>query len=258
MNKKPSNIYEANVKIDSEQTRLREFSWPYEVSIDLIGDIIKDTLFLDIGAGSNTMLSEYIRAAGAKYIALDSNRGFLGLQARSGAETVAGDLRQLPIDDNSFDVCHARFVLAHLGKDKAKGAKEAIRVVNRPGQVIFMDYDWTSAHGSEVFNGIRGLFCEHMLFDASFGAKLEGTVRSVLPEHAQLTTKRYALPKMTDYSLVLNLRGAARVDLEIQDADKVVADQCNRLFDKLKHEADSADPPGFYFPEIVAVVVEKE
>ena len=179
---KPSNIYEADeTKLSQELERLSSFDLPNQVSINAIGGIRPGTKFLDIGVGSSTSLGNYINEYGGIYTALDRNQNFLDIQKARGVLAINGDIRAIPFPANSFDIAHARFVIAHLGQDKKKAIQEVFRVTNPGGISMFLDFDWSAAHGSQDFDSFRDfLINAGSLFDADYGADLESDVRSVI------------------------------------------------------------------------------
>jgi ubiquinone/menaquinone biosynthesis C-methylase UbiE len=258
MKNTPSNIYEAQVNLDAETERLRNFTWPTAVSVEIIGEIKPGTSVLDVGAGSNTGLGDYVRSHGGTYVALDKNTDFLEQQRIAGATIIEGDVRQMPVENHLFDICHVRFVLAHLGSDKLVAIRNIFDATKDEGKAVFMDYDWNEAHGSDAFNALRDLFIGDMLFDAGFGADLQTTIKTALQESGvTYSSKRFSHEKMFDYAQILNLRNAASTDLKVQNAAQSLINHCDAVFDNLKLEAEMDEPPGFHFPDIVAITVAK-
>jgi SAM-dependent methyltransferase len=258
MQSEPANIYESGAELDQEADRLRDFDLPTQVSLKGIGELAPGFSFLDIGAGANTSLGSYIRAHGGTYTAFDRNEAFLERQRASGVTAVQGDARKMPFNHESFDITHARFVLAHLGVDKQGVMRQIITVTKPGGRAIFIDFDWTTAHGSDTFNRIRDLFMAEMLFDAAFGSRLEAEVRDTISiDVAAIKVARYTAPKMSDYAQVLSLRKAATTDLMLQHASPELIYKCASLFDQLETESKSSNPEGFYFPDFVTVIAKK-
>ncbi len=258
MKSDPANIYESEEgNFVQETERLSSFDLPTQLSIRAIGHLKAGNTLLDIGAGPNTDLFRYVTSQGGKYTAVDRREAFLHQQQLAGAVTVKADVRHLPIDDESFDTTHARFVISHLGKDKLDAIKEVLRVTKPHGRAILMDYDWASAHGSQAFEKVKDFMINGgFLFDADFGAELEqniqnsgvkGQVDAVIEEPTQ----------MLDYSQVLKLREAGSTDLKIQGKEVAVKDW-NDALDELQREADSNQPPGFFFPGVVIVTFVKD
>lgn len=190
-------------------------------------------------------------------MALDKNEAFLEKQKLAGAATTLGDIRALPFPDKSFNVCHVRFVISHLGQDKQKAIEEVLRVTAAGGRAIFIDYDWSTAHGSPAFEGIKDFMIRGgFLFDADFGGGLEHSVRGVATEGMSLSVKHILPAKMDDYSQVLKLREAGATDLTLQGKEDSVSVWYG-LLDKLQKEAESDNPPGFFFPGMTVVTARK-
>lgn len=257
MKSSASNIYEANQALGGETERLADFELPMQVSIKAIGELAPGASFLDVGAGPNLELGEYVRRRKASYTAFDRNDEFLARQREAGSLAVQGDARHLPFQADSFDITHTRFVLAHLGEASASAIAQIMVTTKPSGRAIFIDYDWTSASGSEAFNEFRDLMIDEMLFDAAFGAKLEQSVRSASNDTSEITASRYRPPKMYDYSQILRLQSAANTDLSQQNKDPEIIKACNALFTQLEAESQLPKPPGFHFPDFVIVTAKK-
>lgn len=256
MSTEPSNIYEAGQGLQEEKERLANFDLPTQVSAETIGTIAAGARVLDIGAGPNTNLFRYVQAQGGIYVALDKNGDFLQQQERAGAEVVNADIRELPFNDGEFDITHARFVISHLGDDKQKAIRETLRLTKPGGKAIFLDYDWTTAHGSKAFEAVKDFMINGgFLFDADFGAGLEPEVRKASTD-GRATSRLFPPTHMTDYAQILKLREAGTTDLKVQGKDALLP-KWNALIDDLQKEAEAADAPGFYFPGVVAVMVSK-
>jgi SAM-dependent methyltransferase len=258
MSAEPTNIYEAEGnKLAEERERLSTFDLPNKISIEAIGTIKASTTVLDVGAGPNTGLLAYVVSESGVYTALDKNADFLEKQKDAGATILKGDARNIPIADESFDITHARFVISHLGAEKQKAIREVVRVTKTQGSAIFLDYDWSTAHGSDKFEKVKNFMINGgFLFDADFGAELEDEVRgsSVL---GNVHVTNYPPTPMTDYSQILKLREAGTTDLRMQGKDTKAKDW-NDILDEFQKEADSDNPPGFYFPGIVVVSLTKD
>src|SRR4029078_4047225 len=61
------------------------------------------------------------------------------------AEYVVGDVRELPLADDSFDAVFSYSVLQHLAKKDVRAAVDEIRRVLRPGGVVWIEM--TNARG---------------------------------------------------------------------------------------------------------------
>ncbi|WP_234412421.1 class I SAM-dependent methyltransferase [Nocardioides sediminis] len=94
-------------------------------------------LLLDVGGGPGYFRDAF-RAAGATYVALDSDVGELAGAGEIGAGTVIGSGMQLPFADDSVDVCYSSNVLEHV-PEPWRMAEEMVRVT-RPGGLAFISY----------------------------------------------------------------------------------------------------------------------
>ena len=94
-------------------------------------------LLLDVGGGPGYFRDAF-RAAGATYLALDSDVGELAGAGDIGAGTVIGSGMQLPFADDCVDVCYSSNVLEHV-PDPWLMADEMLRVT-RPGGTVFLSY----------------------------------------------------------------------------------------------------------------------
>jgi len=256
-----ANIYESkDSEFKQETERLSTFDLPNRTSIEAIGNIGPDIHFLDIGAGPNTSLLSCVQSQGGDYTALDKNPDFLQRQKIAGAKTVLGDIRALPFEDGSFETCHARFVIAHLGNEKELAISEVFRVTKPGGRAIFIDYDWSTAKGSEAFEYVKDFMIHGgFLFDADFGGELEDLVTKVTGADATVSRKDYPPTKMTDYSQILKLREAGITDLKLQGRGEAVNAWTSAL-DALQKESESSEstePPGFFFPGMMVVLASK-
>ncbi|WP_234410934.1 class I SAM-dependent methyltransferase [Nocardioides terrigena] len=94
-------------------------------------------LLLDVGGGPGYFRDAF-RAAGATYLALDSDVGELAGAGDIGAGTVIGSGMQLPFADASVDICYSSNVLEHV-PEPWRMAEEMVRVT-RPGGLAFISY----------------------------------------------------------------------------------------------------------------------
>lgn len=253
-----ANIYESkNSRFNQETERLSTFDLPNSVSVEAIGNIGPNIHVLDVGAGPNTSLFSFVQSHGGEYTALDKNPEFLEKQKSVGAKTALGDVRALPFEDESFDVSHARFVIAHLGEDKEKSLREVLRVTKPSGRAIIIDYDWSTANGTEVFEAVKDFMIHGgFLFDADFGGELEALLTSVAGRNATVARKDYTPTKMIDYSQVLKLREAGIADLKLQGRAEAVNAWTSAL-DALQKESEGTKPPGFLFPGMTVAIATK-
>ncbi len=92
---------------------------------------------LDVGGGPGYFRDAF-GAAGATYLALDSDVGELAGAGEIGSGTVIGSGMDLPFRDGAVDVCYSSNVLEHV-PDPWRMAEEMVRVT-RPGGLVFISY----------------------------------------------------------------------------------------------------------------------
>lgn len=100
--------------------------------VDLRGKTV-----LDVGGGPG-YFAEAFEAAGATYLALDSDVGEMAGLGEVRAGSVIGSGMQLPFADASVDVCYSSNVLEHVPRPW-RMADEMVRVT-RPGGTTFISY----------------------------------------------------------------------------------------------------------------------
>ena len=98
---------------------------------------LEGATMLDVGGGPGYFRSAF-EAAGATYVALDSDVGELAGRGEIAPRTVVGSGMQLPFRDGAFDVCYSSNVLEHVS-DPWLMAREMVRVT-RPGGTVFLSY----------------------------------------------------------------------------------------------------------------------
>ncbi|WP_341230230.1 class I SAM-dependent methyltransferase [Nocardioides salarius] len=98
---------------------------------------LEGTVLLDVGGGPGYFRDAFT-AAGATYLALDSDVGELAGLGTIANGTVVGSGMQLPFRDRSVDVCYSSNVLEHVPQPWTM-AREMVRVT-RPGGLVFISY----------------------------------------------------------------------------------------------------------------------
>jgi SAM-dependent methyltransferase len=120
-------------------------------SVDLVqrhGSLQGKTV-VDVGAGPEAFAAAFC-AAGASYLAVDSDQAAIGLADVVGSAGPAGAVvaegERLPLRTGSVDVAFSSNVLEHV-TDPAGFADELVRVV-RPGGLVVLSYtNWLSPWG---------------------------------------------------------------------------------------------------------------
>ena len=178
-----------------EVERLKSFQYPDRVSIIEIGDPNGISL-IDVGAGPNHNLEEYVKSKGGKYTAMDINLGFLKNRTKDNKDpgvSIQADAKNLPFDggQGSKRLVHERFLLMNLSKDEDKSAavKEALRTAGDKGMCLFIDYDWNGFRAEGVmqeFGRLSKELLSSMGVDVNFGMRSQKFIEDVL---AQLDIK---------------------------------------------------------------------
>lgn len=98
---------------------------------------LEGRLVFDVGGGPGYFRDAF-RAAGARYLALDSDVGELSGLGDIASGTVVGSGMQLPLRSDCVDVCYSSNVLEHVPRPWTM-AEEMVRVT-RPGGLVFISY----------------------------------------------------------------------------------------------------------------------
>lgn len=100
---------------------------------------------LDVGGGPG-WFAEAFRAAGARYVSVESDLGELAAVTVPGPGSVLGSALDLPVRSGAVDVCYSSNVLEHV-PDPLRMLEEMLRVV-RPGGLVVCSYTlWLSPWG---------------------------------------------------------------------------------------------------------------
>jgi SAM-dependent methyltransferase len=115
--------------------------------------------FLDVGGGPGYFRDAFT-AAGATYLALDSDVGEMAGAGLVAEGSVLGSGMALPFRSGSFDVCYSSNVLEHV-PDPWRMAEEMLRVT-RPGGIAFISYTvWYGpwgGHETAPWHYLGGMF----------------------------------------------------------------------------------------------------
>lgn len=71
-----------------------------------------------------------------EYLGVDITPKFISFAESKGIPAIQGSIENLPLEDNSFEICYARHILEHL-KSYEKAVDELIRVAKKEVLIIF-------------------------------------------------------------------------------------------------------------------------
>lgn len=246
-----------------EIERLKKIDYPNFASIELIDGIdLKDKKFLDVGAGSNSNLGEFVKKNGGNYIALDlrmemlkniekqfeqNNLNFYGIQA---------SVKDLPFSEESIDFIHQRFVLMHLSvEDQKKAVEEILRVSKN--ESFLLEYDWgvlSSKENEDILGEFRELSFQLMdkfKIDTFVGNKLKNILDEV-GQNSTISIKRFSREE-ADYTNELIDLCAISIQMSRNILkDEYLAEKFDKLRDKLNNNYIKFIPP-----DIVSAVIRK-
>lgn len=127
-----------------ESTWDREFdSWNKKLNWGHHSDMLKfqETLgsasgkvMLDIGCGDGFKM-DWFSQMGAKVTGIDISRKIVEYNRSLGRDVIRADARNLPFNDNTFDIVYSMGVVEHF-KETEKAIREHFRVAKPKGKVI--------------------------------------------------------------------------------------------------------------------------
>lgn len=160
-----------------------------ETLFEIVGEDFDGEL-LDIGTGTGRILEMFAERV-SRGVGVDLSSGMLAV-ARSNLERAnlkhihvrKGDMYQLPVEDNSFDLAILHMVL-HYSDNPAEVIREASRVLRANGRLIVVDF---AAHSEEY---LRSDYRHHRLgfTDAEIYQCFESAGNLLQPETRQLVGK---------------------------------------------------------------------
>lgn len=255
-----ANIYEAQTQpLQVESERLRSYDIPTQASIRAIGMLQPGEVLLDIGAGESQVLGAWAAGQSGRYVAYDIRHTPLMEQTSAGRWAVEGDARSLPFSNSSAQIAHARFVLAHFKEeDRRQIFSEAMRVVKPGGNAVFIDYDWIAMRGTDAVNNLRDFTLGNIpIFDAGFGARSAEELKEYGGDAMVVEEQRTCSPLLIEYSPMLSLQQVTLSALRNVCAGESRIAEAISIFADIRTEASLHTPPGFYMPDMVAIVVGK-
>jgi SAM-dependent methyltransferase len=90
---------------------------------------------LEVGCGWGELATWVARATGAEVVAIDLSPRMVELARDGGVDARLGDVRQLPFENDSFDVAIAAWMLYHVA-DLDRGLAELARVLRPGGRLV--------------------------------------------------------------------------------------------------------------------------
>jgi SAM-dependent methyltransferase len=158
---------------------------------------------LEIGAGAGGVaewLADRVGPTG-RVVATDLDTRFLQDHGRDNLEVWQHNVANDPLDDDAFDLAHARALLEHI-PEREKALRRVIAAVRPGGWLLMEDVDFAGDMGgalsryvrpsehrdlfAKLFRGIETLFRARGA-DAGFGARLPGTLVDAGLIHVQST-----------------------------------------------------------------------
>lgn len=174
---------------------------------------------LDVGAGADTSLGfELQQEYGCTYTAIDPNEKFVTILREAGIEAHRGDVTEVPVESNSADAVHMRFVWGWLNEEQRKAALlESIRALKvaddgTPKAITVIDYDWSSIKGPDEFVEAATMACDILDsfgFDVEYGRRLPCDIEKLINQVSPNEMIEYAVnqPQVYEINEVLGKNG---------------------------------------------------
>lgn len=108
--------------------------------------ITKPWRCLEVGAGAGSItrwLAETVGESG-KVVAVDLDTRFVANSNQPNVEVLEADIRKLPLEDNAFDLVHARCVLIHVA-DFQVALTRMLQVLKPGGWIVLEEPDFSAA-----------------------------------------------------------------------------------------------------------------
>lgn len=179
----------------SELTRLRALEAVFDPETErhlLTTGVWSGRACLEVGAGAGSIAAWMHAQVGSigRVVAVDQNVRFLG-HLPSGVEVVEGDVRELALPAEAFDVVHARYVLIH-NADSGAVLDALLRCLKPGGWLLLEEPDFGAAQAflgpdplqqafARVHLAILTTFTSRSM-DPRFGARLPAVLGARAPE----------------------------------------------------------------------------
>lgn len=200
---------------------------------------------LEVGAGAGSVmrwLAEQVGPSG-HVTAVDINTRFLD-KAPANVDVVAGDIRTLPLEPNSFDLVHARYVLVHI--PEYKRVLDVLWDALKPGGALVIEEpDFTAFRGisgAEVqsFNNVHQAIL-HMYnakgVDPALGSKLPMLFQKLRAKNLVIENDSPIVCGGSGIATMMNM-SAAPLKEKYLATGKVTAEDLS-AYDRFTHSPDS-------------------
>lgn len=144
---------------------------------------------LEVGAGAGSIAQWMTGIVGqnGKVVAVDLDTRFVSNLAADNLEVLAGDIRHLPIENQTFDLVHTRYVLIHI-PDWHQVLSKLIALVKPGGWIVLEEPDFATARAivgeqtdcqsvNKVNQAILRMFADRDM-DYSLGVKLPAILQT--------------------------------------------------------------------------------
>lgn len=267
-----SNVYEGNLPA-AESVRLASNSFVTraldDLSVEAMGNIGRGDWVWDIGCGEHGGLQSRVLALKASYAGRDSRYVKDKRNVKYGTTATFGiqNVRHLTTSIVSWEriqIVHARNLLAHFERPlRLELIAKFKHIVTVGGRLVIIDEDWSGARGSNQVEALRDLLLSATYFNARYGRTLFSEVNSVVdPNVDRVFGLRHYFKNTCDYEPLLALAPVVIAGLRLQskgdkDAEEHMVSNARRIFKKIRAESRRKNPPGYRWPDAVAVVTLK-
>jgi len=137
---------------------------PREIVFDAVAAVAPRSM-LEVGCGEGELAERILRELDADLVAIDQSERMVELTRARGVDARVADVRELPFEDEAFDVAVAAWVLFHV-RELDRAVDELARVLRPGGRLVAVTN--ASDHLREVWH-VAGL--DRPFSDLSFRAE---------------------------------------------------------------------------------------